>query len=200
VGTDIHYFAERRTPHGWELCTAGQVGPDGQPCGLDFYCGEERNYALFAILADVKRLTNSGFEPIAPPRGFPDDSPTIRASDLSDGGCYHNATWLTLRVLLEFPWQEKKRQFTGWVDAAQYRIYKETGRPQAFVDRTADLVSNEEMERLLREGRDTDGLLTLITFGIPYAEFAGPFVTETLPLLRTLGEPDDVRLVLYFDS
>jgi hypothetical protein len=188
MGTDIHYFVERRTPDGW------------QRCDCDIYCGEERNYVLFAILADVKRLTNSGFEPIVPPRGFPPDSPTVGQTDLSDDSCYHNATWLTLKELLDFPWQEKTRQYTGWVDASQYRLFKQAGRPERFVDQTADFVSNEEMDRRLREGAGTEGLLTLISFGIPYAEFAGPFVTETLPRLRQLGEPEDVRLIVYFDS
>jgi hypothetical protein len=56
------------------------------------------------------------------------------------------------------------------------------------------------MDRLLREGGKTEGLLTMITFGVPYAAFAGPFVTESLPQLQTLGAPDDVRLVMFFDS
>jgi hypothetical protein len=186
MGTDIHFFAERRTPAGWENC------------GSDFYCGEERNYALFAILAGVRRLTNSGFDSVAAPRGFPLDSPLVSPTT-EDSGC-HNATWLTLRELLDFPWHDKKRPFTGWVDAAQYRIFKEKGRSECFVDRSGDCVSNEQMERLLRDGGNTDGLLTLITFGIPYVEFAGPFVTETLPRLRTFGEPENVRLVMSFDS
>ena len=188
MGTDIHYWAERRTESGWEQCP------------LDFYCGDERNYALFAILADVKRMTNGGFEPIAPPRGFPPDSPLAAKSTEGGGGYYHNETWLSLRELLDFPWHEKKREFRGWVDAEQYQVFKKTGQPQRFVDQTADLVSNEEMDRLLREGGKTEGFLTMITFGIPYAAFAGPFVTETLPKLQTLGSPDDVRLVMFFDS
>ncbi len=187
VGTDIHCFVERRTERGWE------------PCELDFYCGEERNYALFAILAGVRRMTNGGFEPIVPPRGFPPDSPSV--GGWVDGwGYYHNATWLTLRELLEFPWYEKMYPFRWWLDAAQYRVFRQTGRPERFVDGSAALVSNEEMERLLREGGPTEGVLTLVAFGVPYAEFAGPFVTETLPRLQALGPPDDVRLVMFFDS
>ena len=49
-------------------------------------------------------------------------------------------------------------------------------------------------------GTNTAGLLTLVSFGIPYAEFAGPFVTETLPLLSQQGPPEEVRLILSFDS
>jgi hypothetical protein len=35
---------------------------------------------------------------------------------------------------------------------------------------------------------------------IPAAEFAGPFVTETLPLLSRLAPPEDLRLILSRDS
>jgi hypothetical protein len=189
MGTDIACFAERRTQTGWERCD------------IDFYCGEERNYELFAILADVKRLTNSGFEPIVPPRGFPADSPTVgpQAGAPGDASC-HNATWLTLRELLEFPWQEKKRVYSGYVDAKQFGLFRKAGRPQAFSNKSGQFVSNEEMERLIREGADSDDKLTLVSFGIPYADFAGPFLTETLPLLQKQGAPDDVRLIMSFDS
>jgi hypothetical protein len=200
MGTDIHCFAERRTERGWELCRGTETGPDGEQYALSFYCGEERNYALFAILAGVQRMTNGGFEPVAPPRGLPADSLTLKAEGLTDGGYYHNATWLTLRELLEFPWQERRREFIGWVNAEQYALFKQNGAPGQFVEESARCVSNAEMDRLLAAGADTAGVQTLVRFGIPYAVFAGPFVTETLPLLQQQGPPDDVRLVLYFDS
>jgi hypothetical protein len=188
MGTDIHYFAERRTGRGWERCP------------VEFYCGEERNYALFAILAGVQRMTNGGFEPVAPPRGLPADSLTVKPADLEDGGFYHNATWLTLRELQKFPWQERRREFVGWVNAEQYALFKQNGAPGQFVEESARCVSNAEMDRLLASGADTAGVQTLVRFGVPYAAFAGPFLTETLPLLARQGAPDDVRLVLYFDS
>src|SRR5262249_51238283 len=124
MGTDISCFAERRTEQGWELCE-----------GLEFYRGEERNYALFAILAGVKRLTNAGFDSISPPRGLPPDlSPGLGGrADFTDGGFYHNASWLTLKELQEFPWHEKQRAFTGWVDAEQYQVFRKAGRPDHFV-------------------------------------------------------------------
>jgi hypothetical protein len=100
MGTDIHYWAERKGESGWEHCP------------VDFYCGDERNYALFAILAAVQRMTNGGFEPIVPPRGFPPDSP-LAAKSTEGGGYYHNETWLSLRELLDFPWHEKKRELRG---------------------------------------------------------------------------------------
>jgi hypothetical protein len=189
MGTDISCFAERRTEQGWE------------PLSLDFYCGEERNYALFAILAGVQRLTNSGFEPIVPPRGFPADSPTVgRHAGTPESYSSHNATWLTLKELQDFPWREKLWQCDGYVDADQYLHFRAKGRPQCFAQGSGEILSNEEMERLIDEKGNTRDKLTRISFGVPYAEFAGPFLTETLPLLAQQGGPEDVRIIMSFDS
>jgi hypothetical protein len=200
MGTDIHCFAERRTPKGWEPICTGRDRRDGTRRLLDFYCGQERNYNLFAILAGVQRLTNGGFEPVVPPRGFPPDVSPGQTPDPDSGGFYHNATWLTLKELLDFDWHGKQRLFRGWVNAEQFRLFRQNGRPQQFIEESARLVDNDEMDRLIAAGTDTTGVQTLIEFGIPYGEFAGPFLTETLPLLQKYGRPEDVRLVLYFDS
>jgi hypothetical protein len=189
MGTDISYFAERRTERGWEHCL------------VDFYCGEERNYALFAILAGVARLTNSGFEPIVPPRGFPADSPAVsHLAGVPETPSCHNATWLALKELLDFPWHQKQWPCTGYVDAEEFLHFRIAGRPQHLSTQSGTVVSNGEMERRINGGTNTAGLLTLVSFGIPYAEFAGPFVTETLPLLSQQGPPDEVGLILSFDS
>jgi hypothetical protein len=200
MGTDIQCWAERRTESGWEYCPAE-----------DFYCGEERNYALFAILADVERFTNGGFEPIVPPRGLPPDSPVAEhrpegAAGWEDG-YGHNATWLTLEELLAFPWHERKRSCTGYVDAVQFLHYLLDGRPQQSLVPagcpvpTRQIISNEEMERRINAGEETAGLLTEVSFEeFSYAEYAGPFLTDTLPLLSQQGKPADVRLVMFFDS
>lgn len=198
MGTDIHCWAERRTPAGWEVCRPQH--PERRAATLDFYCGQERNYELFAILAGVQRLTNAGFEPIVPPRGLPDDAPAGDPERMLDGASCHNATWLTLRELQVFRWREKHRHYTGYVTAREYRRFKERGRPREFSNADATIVSHAEMDRRLTADRRAHGVETLITFGIAYAEFAGPFVTETLPLLATLGGPDDVRIVMFFDS
>ncbi len=201
MGTDITCWAERRTVDGWQICMdhGAARDEDGNPYRLSFYCGEERNYALFAILAGVVRMTNQGFEAIAEPRGLPLDSPDYHEFDLEHGAYCHNASWLTLRELLDFPWYEKCREFNGFVDAARYEEFQKQGYPSQCLE-GGRVIPNAEMERLIRDGGDMQGLLTLITFRIPYATFAGPFVTETLPLLAQQGEPEDVRIVFYFDS
>jgi hypothetical protein len=205
MGTDISYHAERRTARGWEVCIGGELNEFGQAYPLRFYCGEERNYALFAILAGVRRLTNGGFEPIVPPRGFPADSPLVGSQAAApESFDSHNRTWLTLAELLRFPWRDKRLACNAYVDAANFLRYQASGRPENAYARLPPewrLVTNREMERLAREeAARTDKIGTLITFGIPYAEFAGPFLTETLPRLSQQGTPEDVRLIVSFNS
>jgi hypothetical protein len=218
LGTDIHCFAEHHSGRRWRACRDPGLSADGASPLLSFYCGQERNYELFAILAGVRRLTNAGFEPYRPPRGLPVNlSPMIRELAAEDTKCLcvHNHSWLTLRELLDFPWQEKKRRYEGYVDSRQYDLFRTSGRPlQMFpypehiaagcggkpVFGRAQIVSNRKMERHSKSGKETQGILTKITFEIPYAEFCSPFVQETLPVLGTFGKPHDVRIVFWFDS
>ena len=211
MGTDIHAFAERRGPAGWEPCYESGETTEGEPFFLRFYCGQERNYELFAILAGVRRLTNDGFQPIAPCKGLPDDlSPPVReAAESPDGLWGHNYTWLTLQELLDYPWFETKRTVRAHVDAEGFRQFRTGGRPsQAYFlcgtgqeERNSPLlIANDEMERLIKEDQETQGMLTEVVFEEPVAAYCHYFVSETIPLLRSLGEPENVRIVLWFDS
>jgi hypothetical protein len=64
----------------------------------------------------------------------------------------------------------------------------------------AQIVSNRKMERHLKSGKETHGIYTKIAIEVPYLEFCPLFVQETLPFLSTLGEPEAVRIVFWFDS
>lgn len=217
MGTDIHAFAELRGPGGWEPCYQRTLAEEGERQFLRFYCGQERNYELFAVLAGVRRLTNDGFAPIRPPRGLPADlSPALRSVAESPHGLWgHNYTWLTLRELLEYPWQGMRRTIRLHVDADGFREFQEHGRPErghsifcaesvCGTDPEAGkrpiLISNEEMARRLKQGEDTGRRVTEVAFEQPVAPYCHDFVVETLPLLGTLGKPDDVRIILWFDS
>jgi hypothetical protein len=211
MGTDIHAFAERRGPAGWEPCYEPGETTEGEPVFLRFYCGQERNYELFAILAGVRRLTNDGFQAIALCKGLPDDlSPAVReAAESPDGLWGHSYTWLTLQELLAYPWSETKRTVRVHVDAEGFRQFHTQGRPNQayFLCATGQgepnkplLIGNDEMERLIQVGQDTQGKLTEVVFEEPVAAYCHYFVTETLPLLRSLGDPENVRIVLWFDS
>ena len=109
MGTDIEMFAEKRDGFGWKPCFPLRRNKFGNPCMTEVY-RNDRNYALFRILANVGRLTNQGIGPVFPPRGLPDDlSPELATlADFIADYDSHNYSWLLLRELLEFPWYEEK--------------------------------------------------------------------------------------------
>jgi hypothetical protein len=223
MGTDIHSYAEHRTHQGWRACyDPAAPRAAGPRAFFSFYCGQDRNYELFALLAGVRRLTNAGFDSIRPPRGLPADLSRVLwavADEDAQDLCVHGHSWLTLRELLDFPWHQKQRRYEGYVDAQQYYLFQAEGRPlqmfpgpeecaaagaadcgcQPLFGR-AQIVSNRRMERQLKAGKGIQGIYTRIAFEVSYARIFAPFVEESLPLLGTLGKPQDVRIVFWFDS
>jgi hypothetical protein len=171
-----------------------------------------RNYCLFGILADVRN--GVGFagipygEPLtvmAPPRGLPEDvSATVRAEEDSIG---HSASWFTVAELEAYDWTQTSKQ-TGWVDLKTYAKWKAAGSkgyPEEYCGdvsgSTVRHVSNRQADRLIEgsEGPLHPDTYTRIYWQVPYSEAAGDFYSETLPALRALGKPEDVRIVFWFD-
>ena len=68
---------------------------------------EDRNYDLFAILADVRNgegcagvRTGDGFVPISEPRGWGE-------VDVKEDDPYHSASWLLLSETLDYDYSQK---------------------------------------------------------------------------------------------
>lgn len=108
MGCDIHMHVEYRTRINnttikWcdgNLYEVNKFYEDeDEPKYIRAYLtNERRNYALFGLLAGVRYY---GIEPIASPRGFPDDaSKSITEEYASWGSDAHTASWLTLAELM----------------------------------------------------------------------------------------------------
>jgi len=79
MGCDIHAYIEVKVDGDWHLYAC---------------CDVARHYGLFARMADVRNTT--GVEPIAKPRGFPDDAAFMtRFCRDHDGTNGHSDSWLT---------------------------------------------------------------------------------------------------------
>lgn len=191
-----------------------------------FYNG--RNYDLFSILADVRNgygfagvPTGSHINPISDPKGLPDDvSHEVYMEAKKWGRDGHSHSWLTLRELQEYDWNQAKVH-VGIVDVAEYATFKAKGAPTSWSGGVhgpnVKEVSNKEMDdifRKLQSGEmtiDPDSnefqlliggihYITRITWPETYRESAGYFYTHHLPLLASFGDPDSVRLVFWFDN
>lgn len=168
MGTDIYECYEVREGGRW-------VERRFQPVFDDDHMTEEeqaayfahplqlgRNYALFAILADVHNSfgfagvpTGTGYRPISPPRGLPGDvSPEVWRASRDEGGdpWGYGHSWLTLRELLEYDWGQRTTRF-GEVDAVEYARLRREGSPGswsgAVLDPDTVHVSSAEMDALL---------------------------------------------------
>lgn len=96
MGCDIHSFAEVKENGSWKVVE-------------DYRPFQDRNYQLFALLADVRN--GSGFagcdtgnhiEPISIPKGLPKDCSAkvqLNSDDWDIDG--HSHSWLTLKELLD---------------------------------------------------------------------------------------------------
>jgi len=204
MGCDIHFYVEKKVEGKWVSADTFKEEKDGPETyyhqTTEFY--GDRNYNLFAILADVRNgrgfagcETGEGFVPISQPRGFPRNvsKETQRASD-GMGADGHSHSWLTLRELLDYDWTQTTK-LRGWVDLEEWtewsRWERQRGKgPRSYCGSVCggsvkhlsvtkmDALS-EQYAQLLRDG-DTEGakafLLSNNVFAL--AEWETPYYRE----------------------
>jgi hypothetical protein len=118
---------------------------DSQPEGARTYIANERfnnqpvyqrNYRLFACLAGVRNgrgfagvTTGNAVEPIAEPRGVPDDaSPEWLGVVDHWGADLHSMSWLTIEEIAAYDWNQEVLN-VGYMTEKEYLALKETGEP-----------------------------------------------------------------------
>lgn len=147
MGTDIHMCMEVRIDDTWKKCIncfrdtrfdIGNVGKDQYDQRL--YTSRldiDRNYHLFAILADVRngtgfagcKTTAKQFNCISKPRGYPDDMAWEREDDFPHKhhvlSFQHTPSWLTLEEIEKFDWDQTYTEY-GCITLKQYKKMIET--------------------------------------------------------------------------
>lgn len=177
MGCDIHSFAEVKRNDKWEEVT-DSIFPDYEGKTSEVF--NYRDYSLFAFLAGVRNYDCC--TPLDEPKGLPYDSEKLKT--LVDYGYstkvelkqdleendYHSYSWLTLKELLDFDYNK-----TFW----NRRICKQMSLTCWFGIELAE------------EG---EGKI------ISYSDNLGESYFEIIDILKTLGEPENVRVVFWFDS
>lgn len=171
--------------------------------------------------------TGEGYRPIDDPRGLPPDmSPLVK--EWAEAGD-HSHSWLLVRELLDYDWDQiaVKR---GCVRAHQFAAWDGKTSPASYSGgiggHRAREITNDEMRRLVEradaegysaatdtgyfptlppglspELRDAlQGSFTCVQWSEPYGTSCRHFLETGLPKLLALGNPDDVRIVFWFDS
>lgn len=137
MGTDIHFYVEKRVNGAWVTCDTWKKEDGYTDVDYKVQFFGDRNYDLFAILADVRNghgfagvKTGEGFVPISAPKGWPEDCcPELRA--LFDRGIEHTPSYLTVKEIMDYDWtQTTKKQ--GWVDLSGWAQWKIKGSPDNY--------------------------------------------------------------------
>lgn len=112
MGCDIHPVVQVRKGSTWvdaegwdDRYGHKNYGPRESPDG-EWDVLSRRNYAVFSVLAGVRN--RGDVVPISDPRGLPEgfeiNEDYSRANGFWMGD--HSYSWVTLRELLEYPWEE----------------------------------------------------------------------------------------------
>jgi hypothetical protein len=200
MGCDIAMYAEVLRHRRWALAEPLERNPAfdpehprEEPEWKPAEVFGERNYALFAVVADVCNPTCSAepFESIAPPRGLPGDlSEPLRIWHAQNDGDTWSESWLLLKEMLEFDWQGKTIRRQAIVDARCAHLFApgQKGFPYA------------QWPAGLGIGYAEAGSGVQVTWEESYAEAVGPsFFKQVLPRLKSFGPPEQVRVVFWFN-
>lgn len=178
MGADIHSFAEKKINGKWirieeEVFHEYDDNYTSEPFGW-------RSYAVFGFLADVRNYSHSPV--ISEPRGLPDDSEYLNQFAYEDYGTsytnrqdiegweYHSMSWLLLSELLEYDYYQKFEDLR----------YTEQTSPNVFNGAAISEIGKGEITVL--------------------KDFLGTGFFKDIDVLKTLGEPENVRIVFYFDN
>lgn len=196
MGTDIHPVVQRKTSSGWKDIPL----PYGKV--EDGLCN--RNYELFAILANVRNghgvagiVTGEPVRPITKDRGLPVDFTQDDDVDIGD----HSYTWLTLEELLNFNWKDTKVSI-GVVALDEFNKWDRHSRPLVYSgcvygQNIVTISETDAHEGNIPRGKE---VFVRITWRESFESKCKLFVENTIPWLATLGKPQDVRIVMGFDS
>jgi hypothetical protein len=187
-------------------------GCDGKKTSSRFW--SQRSYYTFSILADVRNgsgfagvRTGDGFVPIADPRGVPSDSSEDYLGEVTKWGFDgHSHSWLTLKEILDYNW-DQVTTLHGTVDSTTYlkwRVGGRTGFPEGYSGgvwgKNVKNVSNEEMDKLIDEGKATSDHYTQVSWKVTYHECARGFLSRLELIKKKRIKPENIRLVFFFDN
>jgi hypothetical protein len=212
MGCDIHLYTEQRIDGKWQSVDVWtkEDGEGHMHVAYEHKLYGDRNYSLFAILANVRNgygfagvKTGDGFVPISEPRGLPVDvSAQVKTSSDRWDGDGHSHSHLTLREILDADWNQKTVR-CGYVRAEGYRDWRNRGKPSAW---SGDVhgpnvrkVSVDEMERICTTQEDDDDIICFIEWTEYYHELLGSFAKAVFRALHKAA-PEDVRFVFWFDN
>lgn len=184
------------------------------PLGIGYnFADPGRNYSLFSILANVRNGygfagvdTGDGFMPISMPKGLPHNVSDMVAEQSDSWGVDgHSHSFLSVRELDDYEWNNQHTIKRGYVNAEQYREFLKNGMPSQWSGEVwggnVTHVTNREMEDLIASGKSTESVYTQVEWPQSYCDCVGFFYKKILPALKAIDEDfNRTRIVFWFDN
>lgn len=182
MGADIHIFAEVRKDGKWvrneekiffDGFSTTSAPFDFQHYGMFGFLSDVRNYSCVPVLGDIKGLPDDSEwlnEKLSP--GWIPCKDQTRMQVIEEGD-YYGFNHYTLKELLDFDYDktfENRRTST---------VYKTEGGGMAYNGAA--------------KAEEGDGEITT------FRDFFGEWFFGDLEILKTLGEPENVRIIFWFD-
>ena len=213
MGTDIHFFVEKKNSEGvWEQEVGfvsdfyderceffGKVEYLSTPNPVD-----QRNYTLFAFLADVRN--GRQIKPVAAYRGLPEGMSKGVLDYFEEDDDLHSKTHMTLtEVVTALDHHEGIRADTV-LDQGGLKDYIKTGKcgvwdtPKAYY--TGVEVSQEVMISAIKDRVEMVNHWCIVTVNVEVKELLTSFIEKSLPQLIERSDVEDysdIRLIMGFD-
>lgn len=185
MGADIHSFYERKLGGKW-VKQDEPIFPDynDEKNASPF---DWRNYGMFGFLADVRNY--SQIPPLAEPRGLPDDSEYLNSIDDNWDSRIFGANTVKQELL-----DSEDHSFSYFTVAELLAFdYDDT-----FENMRVSVTHYTPGGGSITDGASTaeKGNGTIIT----YRDFLGSSYFKDLKILKNLGDPEDTRIVFWFDN
>ncbi len=175
---------------------------------FDSECGR-RNYSFFAILADVRNYDSESLIPISKPRGIPINI-SEKVMNLAENECEdaHSHSCYTLKELLDYDWSKiipqtaimGKREFMKFYAGKNPLSWS----PATEEDRKESISPREMWNVCLGIFNDLDpngDYRTVVDWDLTRRELVGEkYLDDFLNRLRSYGDPENVRVVFWFDN
>ena len=213
MGTDIHIQIEIKREGKWEWVNKNL--PDYINKHSYIPISRDRNYHLFAILANVRNGsgfagcdTGDGFNFISEPKGLPLDMDAKLLIEQEENGILgdHSFSYVTLKELIDFDWKQttKLRGFVNKDEFIQWVIDKK--EPSQYCGGTSGkCVTNKEMQKLIDLNK-YNGEYTQVEWTQTYIDAVGFDTYWEFTSLSHFIDYDkivsneDIRIVFGFDS
>jgi hypothetical protein len=182
---------------------------------------DNRNYMLFAVLADVRNgygfagvKTHEPVKPLFADRGVPANASTEYKQIVAEWDCDgHSHTYATVAELQAVDWSSIYVDCTGLLDVDEYERIRNTGEnPESWCANasgyyvqhvTPEVYEREYRNVILDEPTNADEMMSVYirwSWKEKLSDALSEFIETSLPQLEMLGPPEDTRIVFFFDN